>query len=269
MAGEENDAGDREVLALRDVGFGYPRGAKVLDSVDLSLRPRQRIALLGANGSGKTTLLRILVGLTKPTTGAVCLDSAAITGSRADRTRLRSRVQMVLQEPDDQIVGATVRADVSFGPSNLGLDRGQVVARVDEAMAALGITELADRPPNHLSFGQRKRVAIAGAVAMRPGVLLLDEATAGLDPRAVEDLLDTLTALSRAGTAVVLATHDVDIAWTWSDETLVLSDRALRRGPTHELLAEDGLLHRARLTVPWGAAVSRRLNRTVLRPGDV
>ncbi|TFV60029.1 ABC transporter ATP-binding protein [Mycobacterium sp. PS03-16] len=257
------------VLALEDVGFAYPRGPEVLDRVDLALRAGQRIALLGANGSGKTTLLRILVGLTTPTTGRLLLGGTALRGTRADRTRLRSQVQMVLQEPDDQIVGATVRADVSFGPVNLGLDRTEVVARVDEAMAALGIADLADRPPNLLSFGQRKRVSIAGAVAMRPRVLLLDEATAGLDPRAVEDLLTTLTALSDAGTAVVLATHDVDVAWTWSRECLVLGGRSIRRGPTHELLADDELLAGARLAVPWGAAVSRLLNRTVLRPGEL
>ena len=257
------------MLGLCDVGFRYPRGPRVFDCVNLSLHPGQRVALLGANGTGKTTLLRILVGLTKPTTGTVRLDGTVLTASRADRTRLRSRVQMVLQEPDDQIVAATVRADVSFGPANLGLDRTEVVARVDEAMAALGITELADRTPNQLSFGQRKRVAIAGAVAMRPRVLLLDEATAGLDPRAVEDLLGTLTELADAGTAIVLATHEVDVAWTWSHESLVLGNATLHRGDTHALLADDALLAGARLTVPWGAAISRKLERTVLRPDQI
>lgn len=260
---------DDELLGLRDVSFAYPRRPPVLDGVNLSLRPRQRIALLGANGSGKTTLLRILVGLARPTTGTVRLDGTVLQRSRADRTRLRTRVQLVLQEPDDQIVGATVRADVSFGPTNLGLDRSEVMARVDEAMTALNITDLADRPPNHLSFGQRKRVALAGALAMRPRVLLLDEATAGLDPRAVDDLLGTLTALAASGTAVVLATHDVDVAWTWSQETLILAGATAHRGPTEELLTADEVLTNARLGTPWGAAVSRRLNRTVLRPEEI
>lgn len=260
---------DPALLALRDAGFRYPRGPRVLDGVQLSIGPGQRLALVGANGSGKTTLLQLLVGLAKPTSGTLLLDGNVVTGSRADRRRLRTRVQMVLQEPDDQIIGATVRADVSFGPLNLGLDHTEVHDRVDAAMAALGITELGDRTPHHLSFGQRKRVAIAGAVAMRPSVLLLDEATAGLDPRAVEDLLRTLTELSDAGTAVVLATHDVDVAWRWSQETLVLHDGTVRRGPTHTLLCDEALLTRARLMLPWGAAVSRRLNRLVLHPGEV
>ncbi|MGW0159840.1 energy-coupling factor ABC transporter ATP-binding protein [Mycobacterium sp. NPDC003323] len=258
-----------EVLALAGVGFSYPRGPRVLDGVDLSLRPGQRIALLGANGSGKTTLLRILVGLTEPTAGHVRLDGTVLTRSRADRTRLRSRVQMVLQEPDDQIVAATVRADVSFGPANLGLGRAEVIDRVDEAMHALGIADLADRTPNLLSFGQRKRVAIAGAVAMRPRVLLLDEATAGLDPRAVEDLLATLSALADGGTAIVLATHEVDVAWTWSQESLVLGATGLSRGCTHELLLDEAVLTGARLGIGWGAAVSRTLGRIVTRPDQL
>ncbi|WBP92746.1 ABC transporter ATP-binding protein [Mycolicibacterium neoaurum] len=257
------------VLAVRDVGFAYPRGANVLTGVSLSIAAGQRIALLGANGSGKTTLQRILVGLTRPTSGSVVLDGADLTYARADRHRLRRSVQMVLQEPDDQIIGATVRADVSFGPANMGLTSEQVRSRVDQALSALGIADLADLPPHHLSFGQRKRVSVAGAVAMRPRVLLLDEATAGLDPKAVGDLLSTLAELAQNGTAVVLATHDVDVAWGWSRECILLDHGCARRGPTHDLLTDRAALATARLSEPWGAAISRHLGRVVLRPEDL
>lgn len=265
MTGEDDEA----ILAVRDIGFAYPRGAPVLSGVSLSIAAGQRIALLGANGSGKTTLQRILVGLTRPTAGSVLLDGAELSDRRADRNRLRRSVQMVLQEPDDQIIGATVRGDVSFGPANLGLTPDEVHARVDQALAALSVADLADLPPHHLSFGQRKRVSIAGAVAMRPRVLLLDEATAGLDPKAVEDLLTTLTELTDAGTAVVLATHDVDVAWGWSRECVLLDRGSARRGPTHDLLTEQAVLGAARLSEPWGAAISRHLGRVVLRPEDL
>ena len=257
------------ILTLRNVGFAFPRGAPVLAGVSLSIAAGQRIALLGANGSGKTTLQRILVGLTRPTAGCVLLDGAELTNARADRHRLRRSVQMVLQEPDDQIIGATVRADVSFGPANMGLAPEEVHTRVERALAALGISDLADRPPHHLSFGQRKRVSIAGAVAMRPRVLLLDEATAGLDPRAVDDLLYTLADLAQTGTAVVLATHDVDVAWGWSRECVLLDQGCARRGLTHDLLTERAVLGAARLSVPWGAAISRHLGRVVQRPDDL
>lgn len=265
----ERDRTGTAVLELQDVVFRYPRGATVLDGVDLAVRPGERVALLGANGSGKTTLLRLLVGLGRPSSGRILLDGRPLGDDRRERTRLRTAVQLVLQEPDDQIVAATVRADVSFGPMNLGLDREEVVTRVDEAMAAMDITDLADRPPHHLSFGQRKRVAIAGAMAMRPEVLLLDEASAGLDPQAVRNLMDRLDGFADAGTAVVMATHDVDTAWSWATEALVLSGGTLHRGPIENVLADQALLSHAHLTMPWGAAVSRRLDRTVRHPSQV
>ncbi|QGW23260.1 MULTISPECIES: energy-coupling factor ABC transporter ATP-binding protein [unclassified Dietzia] len=264
------------VLALRGARFSYRRldalgdhTHTVLDGADLTIRAGARLALLGGNGSGKTTLMRLLVGLNRLDAGELELDGERVRDRRADRTRLRQSVQMVLQEPDDQIFATTVRADVSFGPVNLGLDRAEVADRVDEALAALAITDLADRVPHHLSFGQRKRVALAGALAMRPRVLLLDEPTAGLDPLSCEDLLAALESLRAAGAAILMATHDVDLAWAWADDAVVLSGGALVRGPVHRVLQDEGLLAAARLATPWGAAVSRRLGRTVVRPGEV
>ncbi|MBB1023169.1 energy-coupling factor ABC transporter ATP-binding protein, partial [Dietzia sp. DQ12-76] len=228
------------VLALRGARFSYRRldalgdhTHTVLDGADLTIPAGARLALLGGNGSGKTTLMRLLVGLNRLDAGELELDGERVRDRRADRTRLRQSVQMVLQEPDDQIFATTVRADVSFGPVNLGLDRAEVADRVDEALAALAITDLADRVPHHLSFGQRKRVALAGALAMRPRVLLLDEPTAGLDPLSCEDLLAALESLRAAGAAILMATHDVDLAWAWADDAVVLSGGALVRGPVH------------------------------------
>lgn len=264
------------ILSVRGGRFSYRRidatGSHthtVLDGTELDVCAGARIALLGGNGSGKTTLMRLLVGLARLEAGTLELDGERVRDRRADRVRLRESVQMVFQEPDDQIFATTVRADVSFGPVNLGLGQKEVVRRVDEALAALAITDLADRVPHHLSFGQRKRVAIAGALAMRPRVLLLDEPTAGLDPLACDDLLAALDALQESGTAIVMATHDVDLAWAWAEETLVLSQGELTRGPAHEVLQDGAVLAAARLATPWGAAVSHRLGRTVLRPGEV
>ncbi|MFN3601652.1 MAG: energy-coupling factor ABC transporter ATP-binding protein [Dietzia sp.] len=264
------------VLALRGARFSYrrldARGGHthtVLDGADLTIPAGAKMALLGGNGSGKTTLMRLLVGLNRLEAGELELDGERVRDRRADRTRLRQSVQMVLQEPDDQIFATTVRADVSFGPVNLGLDRAEVARRVDEALAALAITDLADRVPHHLSFGQRKRVALAGALAMRPRVLLLDEPTAGLDPLACNNLLMALNRCRASGTAIVMATHDVDLAWSWADEAVVLSDGGLTRGPAHDVLRNRELLTTARLNTPWGVAVSRRLGHTILRPDQV
>lgn len=264
------------ILALRGARFGYRRldaaddhPHTVFDGADLTISAGAKMALLGGNGSGKTTLMRLLVGLNRLEAGDLELDGEQVRDRRADRTRLRQSVQMVLQEPDDQIFATTVRADVSFGPVNLGLDRGEVAHRVDETLAALGITDLADRVPHHLSFGQRKKVALAGALAMRPRVLLLDEPSAGLDPISCSELLAALEGLCSAGTAILMATHDVDLAWAWAEEAVVLSNGTLTRGPAHRLLHDEKLLAAARLTTPWGAAVSRHLARTVRQPGDV
>lgn len=151
----------------------------MLDHATVEVRAGRRIAVLGANGSGKTTLLRTLAGALRPTAGQVLWHGTLLHHSRSRLNEHRQRVQFVGQDPDDQLVSADVRRDVSFGPMNLGLPVPEVRARVEEALALLDLLPLADRPVHHLSYGQRKRVALAGAMAMRPAVMLLDEPTAG------------------------------------------------------------------------------------------
>ena len=173
------------------------------------------------------------------------------------------RVQLVLQDPDDQLFSADVRADVSFGPINLGLDDAEVRVRVAEALELLDVTELADRPVHQLSYGQRKRVAIAGAVAMRPQVLLLDEPTAGLDPRAVTTLRAALSNLEARGTTVVVSTHDIDFAWEWADEVGVVVDGIVHQGSTVKIMTDEALLGRAHLGVPWPVRLLRSLGHEI------
>ncbi|CAM5242261.1 ATP-binding cassette domain-containing protein [Streptomyces hirsutus] len=165
----------------------------------------------------------------------------------------------MVQDPDDQLFAASVGQDVSFGPLNLGLSDTEVRARVTEALAALDITALAERPTHLLSYGQRKRTAIAGAVAMRPRVLILDEPTAGLDPDGQERLLATLAGLRERGTTVVMATHDVDLALRWADDAALLTPSGVRTGPVAEMLARTDLLAAAGLRLPWGIAAAHLL----------
>jgi cobalt/nickel transport system ATP-binding protein len=175
-------------------------------------------------------------------------------------------VQLVLQDPDDQLFSASVAQDVSFGPLNLGLSEEAVRRRVGEALDLLAVDHLAGRPTHQLSFGERKRVAIAGAVAMRPCVLLLDEPTAGLDPSAVADTLAALTRLQEHDSTVVMSTHDVDLALRWADEVAVVVDRTVVQGPPGDLLGDDALLARARLERPWALTVGARLRALGLLP---
>lgn len=248
----------RTLVADRLV-VGYERGRRVLDGASLVVPAGRRLAILGANGSGKTTLLRCLSGALRPSSGAVLVDGVALTHNRNGLRAHRQEVQLVLQDPDDQLFSASVAQDVSFGPMNLGLPEDAVRLRVAEALRLLAVDSLAARPTHHLSFGERKRVAIAGAVAMRPCVLLLDEPTAGLDPSAVAEALAALTRLQEADATVVMSTHDVDLALRWADEVAVVVDRRVVQGPPEELLGDDALLARARLDRPWALTVGARL----------
>ncbi|MGW4777977.1 ATP-binding cassette domain-containing protein [Streptomyces filamentosus] len=254
------------VVELVRASFAYEDGPAVLTDVGLAVPEGRTVALLGRNGGGKTTLLRLLSGGLRCGSGALLLDGAEVTYDRKGLTRLRTSVQLVVQDPDDQLFAASVAQDVSFGPMNLGLPEDEVRLRVTEALEALDITALADRPTHLLSYGQRKRAAIAGAVAMRPRVLIMDEPTAGLDPHGQERLLETLERLRAAGTTVVMATHDVDLALRWADEAAVLSPAGLRTGPATGLLADDALLDAARLRRPWAVSVGRLLRSRGLLP---
>ncbi|MDZ4063625.1 MAG: ABC transporter ATP-binding protein [Coriobacteriia bacterium] len=210
------------VLETLELGYHYPDGRAALSDLTLQIRRGERVALLGANGSGKTTLLLNLLGLLVPTSGEIRAFSELVRRNPADLKRLRSRVGLVFQNPDSQLLSASVAEDVSFGPMNLGLPHEEVRARVADALAAVGMGDHADVPAHALSFGQKKRVCIAGVLAMHPEVLLLDEPTAGLDARAFEELLAVLGSLHAEGMTVVLSTHDIDLAYAWADRAEVL-----------------------------------------------
>ncbi|MFJ3839394.1 energy-coupling factor ABC transporter ATP-binding protein [Streptomyces sp. NPDC054904] len=244
------------LVELVGAGYAYEDGPAVLSGVDFGIAPGRALVLLGRNGSGKTTLMRLLSGGLRPGSGGLRLDGEVVTYDRTGLTRLRTSVQLVVQDPDDQLFAASVEQDVSFGPMNLGLAAPEVRERVDSALAALDITALRDRPTHLLSYGQRKRAAIAGAVAMAPRVLILDEPTAGLDPDGQERLLDVLAGLRQAGTTVVMATHDVDLAVRWADDAAVLTPTGIRTGPATALLSDPDLLASAGLRQAWSPAVT-------------
>ena len=246
-------------LSADAVSVSYIGTGAALEHASLEVLPARRLALLGANGSGKTTLLRCLAGSLEPDAGHVRLDDVALSYSRSGLRRHRQEVQLVLQDPDDQLFSADVFQDVSFGPINLGLDDAEVRVRVDEALDLLGIEHLRRRPIHQLSYGERKRVATAGAVAMRPCVLLLDEPTAGLDPAAVEELHAALLRLEEHDTTVVLSTHDVSLALAWADDVAVVVDHAVVQGDPVDLLGDATLLDAARLRLPWSLELSERL----------
>lgn len=256
------------IVSVDTIAF-HRDGIPVLIDASLDIHPGQRIAVLGRNGAGKSTLFRQIAGAWKPSSGTITLDGKPYSYSRKGRDTIRNTVQMVLQEPDDQIFATTVAADVSFGPINQGLSDTEVAHRVATALEQCEISHLADRVPHQLSFGQRKRVALAGALAMQPRVLLLDEPTAGLDPCGAARVTEILSDLSAVGTAIVFATHDVNFAYETADTVAVLIDGHLTVGAPEALLADEELLNKAALCLPWAPVVSAILGRTIYSIADL
>ncbi len=238
------------------VRYSYPNGRPALRGIDLRIVHGERVALLGPNGAGKTTFVLQLNGLLR---GGGSLEVAGLEVADGALAELRSRVGMVFQDPDDQLFMPTVREDVAFGPLNLGLERAEVEARVAEALAEVRMTHVAGRPPYQLSAGERRRVAIATVLAMRPHLLVLDEPSANLDPRARRELIDLLAGIERT---MLITTHDLPLATELCERAVILSaGRVVADGPTEELLADDALLAAHDLELPAGfdpAAVERR-----------
>jgi cobalt/nickel transport system ATP-binding protein len=196
-------------------------------------------------------LLSVLSGAIRPARGVLRLNGADIRYDKPGLRELRCQVGMVLQDPDDQLFAATVFEDVSFGPANLELSAQEITARVEAALEAVEISELRDRPTHMLSFGQRKRVAIAGIVAMQPRFLLLDEPSAGLDPLGVDHLMAALARISSQNTAIMLATHDVDTAYAWADRIVIFgAGRIARSGAADTVFTDPAVLETLRMRPP-------------------
>lgn len=248
------------LLEALSLSHRYADGSLGLDGCSLAIRRGSRNALLGANGSGKTTLLMHCNGLLQPSAGGLRFAGAPLDMSRAGLAALRRRVGLVFQNPDRQLFSASVVEDVSFGPLNLGLDEATVRGRVAEALAAVSMAEQANRPVHHLSFGQKKRVCIAGVLAMQPEVLLLDEPMAGLDAAMQHELLAVLDRLAGQGITIVLSTHDVDFAYRWADDIhLLAAGRCLASFAAAELPAQAAALKQAGQPLPAVVALQGAL----------
>lgn len=236
------------VIRMRDVRHTYPDGHAALDGVDLHIHPGERVALLGPNGAGKTTLVLHLNGILTPTSGEVSVSGLPVT--REHLLDVRRRVGIVFQDPDDQLFMTTVAQDVAFGPRNLGLAPAEVDQRVSDALEAVGMGDVADRAPHHLSFGQKRRVAVATVLAMRPEILVLDEPSSNLDPASRRELAEIVDGLD---ITVLMVTHDLPYALQLCERSVVLSEgRVVADGATREVLSDEALMHAHRLELPYG-----------------
>ena len=236
------------VLDVRGLAFAYPDGHQALFGVDLHVHRGERVALLGPNGAGKTTLVLHLNGINRPEAGEVSVGGVRV--EKASLKEVRRRVGIVFQDPDDQLFMPTVREDVAFGPANLGLRGDELDARVDAALGAVAMEPFADRPPHHLSFGQRRRVAMATVLAMEPDVLVLDEPSSNLDPAARREFAEIVRA---QGLTTLMVTHDLPYALELCSRALIMNEgRIVADGPIRPLLADAELLAANRLELPPG-----------------
>ncbi len=249
------------MLRYHDIIFRYAASAGDVDAlsgVSFVVEPGSHVAVLGANGSGKSTLARLANGLLLPQSGSVTVDGLD-TSDESTIRGLRRRVGMVFQRPDDQIVATTVEEDVAFGPENLGIDRAELRERVDESLAAVGLTGLESREPHLLSGGQKQRLAIAGAIAMRPAYLVLDEPTSMLDPQGRSDVLAIIESLKGGERGVLHITHDLGEILGADLAVVLKHGRVVFQGCPHELLGEATLLSECGLELPPLARMAAEL----------
>ena len=238
------------IIETRDLTHVYRGKIKALDSINFAAKPGERIAIIGANGAGKSTLFKHFNGILKPTGGEVLLKGEPV--NKKNILEVRRTVGVVFQDPDDQIFAPTVKQDVAFGPMNLGLPPDVIEKRVHEALELVRLTGFEERAPHHMSTGEKKKVAMAGILAMQPEVLVLDEPTAGLDPGGALRLIRLINDMNRyLGITIITATHEVDIVPLLADRVCIMSGgRIIGDGTPHEIFSTDELIKKTHLRLP-------------------
>lgn len=228
------------LLQFKEVKYTYPCSQKAaVNHLNLSLQAGQRYALIGRNGCGKSTLFRLANGLYRPESGIIRFQGKSLDYHSRSLRELRQKVGLVFQNPEQQLVAATVAEDISYGLGNLGLPQTEIIKRVSQSLREFNLTELADTPINYLSLGQKKRVSLADVMVLEPELLLLDEPTAYLDPSQTQNLLNQLKYIDNRGTTMVIATHNLDFAYSWADWILVMDGGKLVRQGTPEQIFQD------------------------------
>lgn len=240
------------ILEAAALDYSYPDGTNALHNINLQVEKGEKLTILGSNGAGKSTLFMQFNGLYRPSSGCIKYQGQAISYKNAALIELRKKVGIVFQDPDSQLFSSSVYQDVSFGPLNLGLSEQVVETRVKQALIDTETTDLEDKPTHLLSYGQKKRVSIAGVLAMEPEVIIFDEPTAGLDPRHAREFMHLLKNLSAEGKTIIISTHDVDLAYSWSDRLAIMSSgEIIAHGKPGELFLQPELIERADLALPW------------------
>jgi len=257
------------ILECRDLSYNYGDGTAALEGVDLALEAGRKVALVGPNGAGKSTLMLMFNGILEPTRGEVLFRGRPLGYDRRSLREIRRAVGMVFQNSDDQLFAPSVYQDVAFGPANLGYAAEKVKRYAGFALQYVGLSGYDRRPPHHLSGGEKKRVAIAGILAMEPEVMILDEPTSNLDPASSEEIMEMLDELNCGGKTMIISTHDVDLAYRWADDVVLMKDgRVAGRGSGPEVFSNADLVREARLKPPLVVEVYQQLKARELVDGS-
>lgn len=242
-------------LQISNLAFAYPDGNQALFGVNLTINKGERVALLGPNGAGKTTLVMHMNGIHPTMQGEVRVAGELVDVKNKESLKsIRSKVGIVFQDPDDQLFMPTVGEDVAFGPYNMGLRGAELNAVVDEALTQVGMLEFKDRAPHHLSFGQRRRVAVATVLAMKPEILVMDEPSSNLDPASRRELADVVRSLD---VTIVMVTHDLPYAMELCERSVILSGGVIvADADTEKILKDSALLAANRLELPVGFSIA-------------
>ena len=250
------------ILEARDIRYHYPGSPEAIKGISFHIRRGEKIALVGPNGVGKSTLLQMFNGMIHPDSGIMLLENEPIQYDTKSLRQVRKKVGYVLQNSDRQIIAPTVFQDVAFGPANLGYDEQTIKEKVSLALIHVGLEGFDRRPPHHLSGGEKKRVAIAGILAMDPDVLVFDEPTSDLDPSGSEDLMELLDELNQEGKTIIISTHDVELAYPWADRVILLLDgKILQEDIPDVAFGNSENVRKAHLSVPLLLELTNELER--------
>jgi cobalt/nickel transport system ATP-binding protein len=239
-------------MKIENLHYTYEDGTQALKGINMVFHKGDTIAILGGNGAGKSTLFLHMNGILRPQKGQITLLDHPITYTKEGLRALKKQVGIVFQDPDNQLFSASVLQDVSFGPMNLKLPLDDVKSKVEAAMASTGVTGLKDKPTHKLSYGQKKRVAIAGVLAMEPELLILDEPTAGLDPQGVSEIMQLLKGFQKErGLTVIIATHDIDMVPLYADYVYILEEGSIiLEGAPQSVFSEAKVMRQVHLRLP-------------------
>lgn len=240
------------ILETHSLCFSYPDGTEALTDISIQIPRGKTIAILGGNGAGKSTLFLHLNGILKPKSGSIAFDTSPISYSKKGIYALRQNIGIVFQDPEHQLFSASVYQDVSFGVMNLGLSESESRARIEHAILHTGIDSIRHRPTHSLSYGQKKRVALAGILAMKPQILILDEPTAGLDPSGISEIMSLIQSLQNdLGISIILSTHDIDLVPLYCDYIYLLDNgKIVSKGTPDEIFSQPTKLREVHLRLP-------------------